>query len=66
MHDGDNPVKGLPFLNGYLYGKFPNLVAEGASIQTKLFICITSKYLNSCWSYRKTKATLLRQITYVF
>ena len=39
MHDGDNPVKGLPFLNGYLYGEFPNLVAEGAStIQTRPFI----------------------------
>ena len=28
-------------------------------IPSKSFIWVTSKYLGSCWSYRKTKATLL-------
>ena len=28
-------------------------------LQSKSFIWVTLKYLGSCWSYRKTKATLL-------
>ena len=33
-------------------------------IQSKSFIWVTSKYLGSCWSYRKTKTTLLYQTTH--
>ena len=35
-----------------------------ATIPSKSFIWVTSKYLGSCWSYRKTKATLLYQTTH--
>ena len=33
-------------------------------LQSKSFIWVTSKYLGSCWSYRKTKTTLLYQTTH--
>ena len=33
-------------------------------VPSKSFIWVTSKYLGSCWSYRKTKATLLYQTTH--
>ena len=32
-------------------------------VPSKSFIWVTSKYLGSCWFYRKTKATLLYQTT---
>ena len=35
-----------------------------SKVQSKSFIWVTSKYLGSCWSYRKTKTTLLYQTTH--
>ena len=33
-------------------------------LPSKSFIWVTSEYLGSCWSYRKTKTTLLYQTTH--
>ena len=33
-------------------------------VHSKSLIWVTSKYLGSCWSYRKTKTTLLYQTTH--
>ena len=41
-------------------GKYNQLLI----VQSKSFIWVTSKYLGSYWSYRKTKATLLYQTTH--
>ena len=66
MHDGDNPVKGLPFLNGYLYGEFPNLVAEGAStIQPRPFIW-SPENISTLVGLVKKLATFIHQISTYF
>ena len=58
-----------PILNVNLHGVMNGSVAfinkygtskvQYGEVQSKSFIWVTSKYLGSCWSYRKTKATLL-------
>ena len=43
--------------------KFLSLFRISWNLPSKSFIWVTSKYLGSCWSYRKTKTTLLYQTT---
>ena len=64
--DGDPPRK-LHFLRlATIHGEFARLrrVFFFLHIQSGPFIWVTSKYLGSCWSYQKTKATLLYQTTH--
>ena len=45
------------------YYSTTRILSQGI-LQSKSFIWVTSKYLGSCWSYRKTKTTLLDQTTH--
>ena len=58
------------WLGMLIYSTLVRLVAaifaysNAQKVQSKPFIWVTSKYLGSCWSYRKTKTTLLYQTTH--